>query len=41
MNEIDPRLVVAGVAFILWAGVFFYLVKLDRKIKALRKDLNR
>jgi CcmD family protein len=37
MNGIDPNLVVAGVTFILWAGIFFYLLRLDNKIK----DLNR
>jgi CcmD family protein len=37
MNEINPNLVVAGVTFIIWAGIFFYLLRLESKIK----DLNR
>jgi CcmD family protein len=29
--------VVMGVILLVWAGVFFYLFRLDRKVKALLK----
>lgn len=37
MNGLNPDLLVGGVTFIIWAGVFFFLLRLDKKVR----DLNR
>ena len=37
MNGINPELLVGGVTLIIWCGIFFYLLRIDKKIK----DLNR
>ncbi|MBW3624404.1 MAG: CcmD family protein [Armatimonadetes bacterium] len=37
MNGINPELLVGGVTLIIWIGLFFYLVRLDHKIKDLHR----
>ncbi|MCK4224822.1 MAG: CcmD family protein [candidate division Zixibacteria bacterium] len=29
------------VTLVIWIGVFFYLLRLDRKVKKLEKQINR
>ena len=36
-SGIDPNLLVGGVTFIIWLGVFLYLLRIDGKIKDLRR----
>jgi CcmD family protein len=35
VNGLDPNMLVAGVTLVIWAGIFFYLLRLDSKIKDL------
>jgi hypothetical protein len=37
VNGVNPYLLVAGVAFVLWVGVFLYLLRLEGLIKDLRR----
>ena len=36
-NRIVADFVVLGVALITWAGLFFYLTRLDKRVKDLRE----
>jgi len=33
VNGLNPEMLVAGVTLVIWVGIFFYLVRLDGKIK--------
>ena len=37
VNGMNPDLLVAAVTFIIWVGLFLYLVRLGRKIKELQR----
>jgi hypothetical protein len=38
MNGVNPNAMVAGVAFVLWVGVFLYLLRLESLIKGLNRE---
>lgn len=37
MNGINSELLVTGVTFIIWCGLFLYLLRLDKKVKDLHR----
>ncbi len=37
----SPEYVVMIVNLIIWAGIFFYLLKTDRAVKELKREIDR